>query len=160
MPKSKAVRMILNPRASQPHTCKRAGRPFRSLGQVNHFLHQSSLKVKKPGSAMSMSASQGMGRSFLASCKRKVSQSVIQVYKAATCTVIRSLPPHLEIKCKHMHMPKCCLRENHYPDNAEWEQEGKKNKKIQTNICAFPVSFSLLSEAPSHLIKHCLGDKE
>lgn len=36
----------------------------------------------------------------------------------------------------------------------------RKKKKIQTNTCAFPISFALLSEAPSFLIKHNLEDKE
>lgn len=38
---------------------------------------------------------------------------------------------------------------------------GRKEKlKIQTNTCTFLISFALLSEAPSFLIKHNLEDKE
>lgn len=88
-------------------------------GQVNHSL----LKFKQPGSATSVLASQGMGQ--FPGNLQKAGQSVIQTYKAANCTVIRSLPPHLEIKHKQMHKLKCGLEKNHCPDNTEWEQEGK-----------------------------------
>lgn len=91
---------------------------------------------------MSVLASQSMGQSLLASCKNK-GQSVIQIYKAATCTVIRSLLLHLEIKCKHMHKPKCYLGENHCPDNTEWEWEGKKNQKYKP--ISIPSLFHFLT---------------
>lgn len=119
MPRSKAVHKTLNSKASQSHT----GRELLNLHSVwtgksllveiqTAWLRQECVGIPRYGAEFPGNL-------------QKAGQSVIRSYKAANCAAIRSLPPHLEIKYKHMHVPKCGLERNYCPDNTEWEQEGK-----------------------------------
>lgn len=104
-------------------------------GQVNRFL----LEIQAARLSHEHVGIPGHGAEFPGNLQ-KAGQPVIQIHKAESCTVIRSLPPHLEIKRKHMHVPNYGLGENHCPDNTEWEREGKKNKG--SSIRAFTAALS------------------